>query len=85
MVSTLSDCEPERILRRLGRLELGRGPLSVEPISGGITNHNYVVRAEEPSRKYVARLCEPRPMLGIDRPNERACQEAASTWGVAPR
>ncbi len=85
MVSTLPDREPEReLVRRLGRLELGRGPLSVERIAGGITNHNFVVRADEPTQRYVARLCELRPMLGIDRRNERLCQESASAWGVAP-
>ncbi len=85
MVSTPPDCKPEQeLIRRLRRLGLGRAPLDVERIAGGITNHNFVVRTGEPTQSYVARLCEPRPLLGIDRRNELVCQEAASAWGLAP-
>src|SRR5438874_1877480 len=60
---------PERqLIRRLRRLDFCQGALAVEPIAGGITNHNFVVRAG--GRSYVARLCQARPLLGIDRRNE---------------
>ena len=73
-----------QLIRRLHRLELGRGSVKIERITGGITNHNFVVRSGEPTQSYVARLCEPQPLLGIDRRNELVCQEAASAWGLAP-
>jgi thiamine kinase-like enzyme len=74
---------PERLLtRRLRGLHLGSGPIAIERIAGGISNHNFAVRWGD--RTYVARLCEPRPVLGIDRRNEVACQQAASRRGLAP-
>jgi thiamine kinase-like enzyme len=69
-------------MRRLSRLDLGRGSLVVEPITSGITNHNFVVRAG--SDAYVARNGPARPLLGIDRRNEVVCHQAAGGWGVAP-
>ena len=71
-----------RLLRRLRRLDFARGPIDVERIPGGITNHNFVVRVGDEA--YVARLCEERPMLGIDRRNEVVCQQAAGARGLAP-
>jgi thiamine kinase-like enzyme len=70
------------LLRRLRRLDFARGPIDVEPVAGGITNRNFVVRSG--GGVYVARLCEERPLLGIDRRNEVACQRVAASWGVAP-
>ncbi len=74
--------EGTNLLRRLRRLDIARGPIAIEPIPGGITNHNYVVRAGE--QAYVARLCEELPLLGISRRNEVVCQQAAGAWGLAP-
>src|SRR6476469_3586751 len=68
--------------RRLMALDFWRGPISIEPLAGGITNRNYRVRAGQAA--YVARLCEPREVLGIDRRNEVVCQRAAHALGVAP-
>ena len=70
----------------IGRLRLGlwREDSTIEPVPGGITNHNFVVHAGEPVQGYVARLCEPQPLLGIDRRNERVCQEAAGALALAP-
>jgi thiamine kinase-like enzyme len=74
---------PERqLIRRLRRLEFCRGPLDVEPIAGGITNQNFVVRVG--GQAYVARLSQQRPLLGIDRRNEVVCHQAASARGLAP-
>jgi thiamine kinase-like enzyme len=72
----------EALLHRLRRLGFVEGPIDLERIPGGITNHNFVVRAG--GRAYVARLCEDRPLLGIDRRNEVICQQAASARGIAP-
>jgi thiamine kinase-like enzyme len=70
------------LLQHLRRLDLARGPIDLEPIAGGITNRNFVIRSG--SEMYVARLCEERPLLGIDRRNEVVCQQAAASWGLAP-
>jgi thiamine kinase-like enzyme len=68
--------------RRIRDLDLWQGPISVEPLPGGITNHNFLVRDGE--RRFVARLREDRSVLGIDRRNEVACQRAAWAFGIAP-
>ncbi len=56
--------------------------ISIEPLSGGITNRNFLVR--EPSRQRVVRMLSDGVCLGIDRRNERACQVAAWGVGVSP-
>ena len=71
------------LLDRLGRLSFIEGPVELEPIGGGITNHNFVVRAGGRA-SYVARLCEDRPLLGIDRRNEVVCERWAAGLGLAP-
>jgi thiamine kinase-like enzyme len=67
---------------RLHGLALWRRPISVEPLPGGITNYNYLVR--DAGRPFVARLCTERGLLGIDRRNEALCQRAAHACGIAP-
>jgi thiamine kinase-like enzyme len=69
-------------VQRLASLDFWPGPITVEPLPGGITNVNYRVRAG--TRAYVARLCVERLLLGIDRRNEVVCQRAAHGLGVAP-
>jgi thiamine kinase-like enzyme len=68
--------------QRLKALDFWQGPITAEPIPGGITNYNYRVRTS--GRTYVARLCVEKPLLGIDRRNEVVCQRAAHACGVAP-
>ncbi|MEX2288109.1 MAG: phosphotransferase [Planctomycetaceae bacterium] len=67
---------------RIHALTCWNGPVSLEPFVGGITNLNYRVRDGDAC--YMVRLCEDKHHLGIDRRNERACQEAAVRAGVAP-
>ena len=69
-------------IQRLESLDFWAGPITVEPLPGGITNFNYRVHAGQ--RAYVARLCVERLLLGIDRRNEVICQRAAHGAGVAP-
>ena len=69
-------------IERLRTLPFWRGPITVEPMTGGITNRNYLVRAAGGS--FVARLNVGREPLGIDRRNEVVCQRAAHALGVAP-
>src|SRR4051812_22597264 len=60
---------------RMGGLAFWQRPIVVEPLPGGITNHNYLVR--DARGAYVARMFVERPLLGIDRRNEVVCQRAA--------
>jgi thiamine kinase-like enzyme len=77
--------DPQRaLIGRLQALGLWDQDSTIHPIAGGITNRNFAIRGVGPAQSYVARLCEPRPLLGIDRRNEVICQEAASAWGIAP-
>jgi thiamine kinase-like enzyme len=75
--------DPDGIItRRLRSLDCWQGPIRVEPLPGGITNRNFLVRDEGTTR--VARLSEERALLGIDRRNEVVCQRAAWACGVGP-
>src|SRR5437016_2182587 len=57
--------------------------LHVEPLGGGITNHNFLVRAN--GERFVARLAgKDTELLGIDRAAEHAAAVAANTAGVGP-
>ncbi|MGH2596053.1 MAG: phosphotransferase [Actinomycetota bacterium] len=54
------------------------------PLSGGLTNDNYVVEAD--GRRYVVRIPgASTELLAVDRRNERHNAEAAATTGVSPR
>ena len=68
---------------RLEGLSCWQGPIDIRPLEGGITNRNFVVR--DGARSFVARLCEERRHLGIDRANESRCQQAAAAEGIAPQ
>jgi thiamine kinase-like enzyme len=73
----------QRQLRhRLRKQQFGRGTVAIERVSGGLSNHNFVVNARGAS--YFARVCQPRSLLGIDRRNEVVCHELASGLGIAP-
>jgi thiamine kinase-like enzyme len=67
---------------RLCSLNFWKSPISIETLEGGITNHNFLVN--DAGRYYVARFCENRSLLGIDRRNEVICQRCAHGCGVAP-
>lgn len=56
--------------------------VELEALPGGITNRNYKVVSA--AGNCMARVCEDHRFLGIDRRNERVCQVAAATLGVAP-
>lgn len=70
------------LVDRIAGLKLGVGPITVNRIDGGISNHNFAVKAGD--AEVVARMCEERPFLGIDRRNEVLCHRAASGLGLAP-
>lgn len=79
MMSRNSDSQH---FQRLSELTFWEHPIEVRPLPGGITNHNYAV--QDGPHAYVARICEDRSILGIDRRNEVVCQRAAHAFGIAP-
>src|SRR5277367_1307852 len=67
------------------RLEPTLGPLTgePEPLTGGITNHNY--RVTLGGHEHVIRVHgADTALLGIDREAERLASAAAATLGIAP-
>jgi thiamine kinase-like enzyme len=65
--------------------ELAGRPLTLTPLSGGITNRNYLVEAEGVRVRYVIRLAgNDTHLLGISREVEHAATVAAAGVGVGP-
>jgi thiamine kinase-like enzyme len=66
------------------RVQAWRGaPLDIRPLSGGITNRNYVVTVDD--REYVVRIPGERTeLLGIDRANEAEAANRAAELGIGP-
>ncbi|MFC7054039.1 choline kinase family protein [Hansschlegelia quercus] len=67
---------------RVCGLAFWKGPVDPEPLTGGITNRNFLVRDQ--GRKYVVRLGEDIPLHNVMRFNERAAAMAAEAAGVSP-
>lgn len=59
------------------------GPVNPEPLSGGITNTNFVV--QDAGRKYVVRIGQDIPVHGIMRFNELTASRAAHAAGLSPK
>jgi thiamine kinase-like enzyme len=74
-----------RVEDAVGRVSLWRGsPASVSPLSGGLTNENYLVEAG--GERYVMRIPgTSTELLSIDRGNEVYNTKAAATTGIGPR
>ncbi|HUI16715.1 MAG TPA: choline/ethanolamine kinase family protein [Alphaproteobacteria bacterium] len=58
------------------------GPLEIEPLKGGITNRNFLVRQR--GERYVVRIGGDIPIHGVMRFNELAAAEAAFQAGISP-
>jgi thiamine kinase-like enzyme len=72
----------QAIAEVVARLWPGR-PVSVEPLSGGITNANYRVEAD--GRAFVVRLIGARTdLLGIDRDSELQACRLSADLGIGP-
>lgn len=67
---------------RIASLPYWNNPVSIEPLSGGMTNLNY--RVNDGDHAYVVRLGEDDPVHLISRRNEIASSEAAHAIGVSP-
>ena len=75
-----------RIDEAAGRVDLWRGQkIEVSPLSGGLTNENYLVQVADGER-YVMRLPgQSTELLSIDRENEVYNTKAAAETGIGPR
>jgi thiamine kinase-like enzyme len=69
-------------LERAASLPIWSGPVTPEPLAGGITNLNYTVT--DAGRRYLVRIGGDIPEHMIDRRNERAAARAAHAAGLAP-
>jgi thiamine kinase-like enzyme len=69
-------------LARAASLPCWSGKVEPVPLSGGMTNHNFVV--QDRGRKMVVRIGEDNPIHGIMRWHEKAASEAAARAGVSP-
>jgi thiamine kinase-like enzyme len=75
--------ELDRALRRLP--ELGTGALAFTPLSGGITNRNFLVTGAPDGARFVVRLAgNDTYLLGISREVEHAATVTAAGVGVGP-
>jgi thiamine kinase-like enzyme len=67
---------------RAAALAIWQGPVEPEPLAGGITNTNFVVR--DAGRTVVVRVGDDIPVHGILRFNEIAASRAAHATGISP-
>ena len=67
---------------RVRRLACWTGPITVQPLGGGITNLNFTVTT--PQGRFVVRIGDDIPLHHILRSNERAASLAAFAAGVSP-
>ena len=74
--------DPKDPKDRAAGLSCWSGPVAPEPLSGGITNVNFVV--EDGGGRYFVRVGEDIPVHGILRSNELAAAKAAEMAGVSP-
>ena len=69
-------------LQKVQNLPIWRGAVRVEPLSGGITNVNFV--AEDDAQRVVVRIGDDIPLHQILRFNELSASRAAHAAGVSP-
>ncbi len=67
---------------RIGALPCWRSAVDVEPLTGGMTNHNFLVH--DAAERFVVRLGQDLPQHGVMRCNELAAARAAHAAGLAP-
>ena len=72
--------DPTKIIKNL---DYWKGEISLEPVSGGITNQNFAVADQE--RKYFVRVGNDIPLHGVMRFNELQASRAASQVGLSPQ
>jgi thiamine kinase-like enzyme len=67
---------------RAASLKLWQGEVDPQPLSGGITNVNFLV--EDAGRRYVVRVGDDIPIHQVKRFNELAASRAAAAAGISP-
>lgn len=72
--------DPETLIRAL---PIWTGGVEIEPLHGGITNKNYLVK--EKGRRVVVRFGGDIPVHGVMRFNELAAAKAAAAAGISPQ
>ncbi len=70
------------VAEKIINLEFWRGRVEPEPLSGGITNANFVVA--DAGKKYFVRVGDDIPLHGVMRFNELAASRAAHAAGISP-
>jgi len=70
------------IIKRIAGLPFLAGRLSIEKVTGGITNTNYLV--SDPTASYLVRLGTDMPVHHVLRFNELAASRAAHKAGLSP-
>jgi thiamine kinase-like enzyme len=73
---------PSDPVARAAGLGCWSGPVSPEPLAGGITNKNFVV--EDRGRRFVVRIGDDIPVHQVMRFNEAAASRAAAAAGLSP-
>ncbi len=73
--------EKDPVARAAG-LACWSGPVTPEPLAGGITNKNYVVR--DRGNRFVVRIGDDIPVHQVMRFNELAASRAAAAAGLSP-
>ncbi|HQS18565.1 choline kinase family protein [Reyranella sp.] len=68
--------------RRIAGLACWRGPVTMAPLLGGLTNLSYVV--EDADEKFVVRIGDDIPVHHVFRDRERAASIAAHAAGLSP-
>ena len=68
---------------RIRALPIWRGRIDIVPLTGGITNRNFLVT--DAGRSLVVRLGGDIPIHGVMRFNEHAASLAAATAGISPQ
>lgn len=77
-----SAAPPASAADRVRALACWSGPVTPEPIPGGLSNANFLV--EDGGRRFVVRVADDIPEQQILRFNEVACHRAAEAAGLAP-
>ena len=68
---------------KIKALPIWKGNISLNPLEGGITNHNYLIK--DGTSKYVVRMGEDIPEHLVYRSNELNVSKAAHAIGVSPK
>lgn len=72
----------EQARRQAEELDFWAGPVTAQPLPGGLSNHNFLV--DDGTRKYFVRIGDDRPEHAVLRYNEIAVSQAAHDAGLSP-